>query len=160
MRELGIIFVFLELFKLHIERYFLMKKKFNWQQYLDKGNFYLNHFEYYEAKKEFSKIIDNNHTPTAWKREAKFLNSIANFHLKKNNTWKDFFLNLREEEYSSFQKSFLYILHETLKQNRYEYAITVIQKSLRRYPPYIEKYKNLLIHLPLDFQIIFKMSFY
>ncbi len=137
-----------------------MKKKFNWQQYLDKGDFYLNHFEYYEAKKEFFKIVNNNQTPTAWKREAKFLINIANFHLKENNPYRDFFLNLKEEEYSSFQKCFLYILLVTLKKNRYADAITLIQKSLRAYPTYMEKYENLLIHLPLDFQIIFKMSFY
>ena len=141
-----------------------MKKKLNWQINLEKGNFYLKHFKYYSAKEEFSKIINYKQTPKAWKIQARFLVHITNFHIKRYNYWRDYYYNLYSDfevsEFSTFQKSFLYAILVTKEKSRWENVINRIQNDLNSDPEIVEKYKNLLIHLPLDFQIIFKMTFY
>ena len=140
-----------------------MKKKFNWQINLEKGNSYLKHFKYYSAKEEFSKIINNNQTPKEWEIEARFLVHITNFHIKRFNNWRGYYCNSYSDlvsEFSTFQKSFLYAIIVTKEKSRWENVINRIQNDLNSDPELVEKYKNLLIHLPLDFQIIFKMTFY
>ena len=141
-----------------------MKKKLNWQINLEKGNFYLKHFKYYSAKEEFAKVVNNNLTPKALKIETSFFLHITNFHIKRLNNWKDFYYNLYSDfavsEFSTFQKSYLYTILNTKDKSRWENTINRIQNDLNSDPELVEKYKNLLIHLPLDFQIIFKMTFY
>ena len=140
-----------------------MKKKLNWQINLEKGNFYLKHFKYYSAREEFSKVFDNNQTPKACKEEARFLVYITYFHIKRlnpgpyhYNLYNDYALS----KFSIFQKSFLYTILNTKDKSRWKKTINRIQNDLNSDPELVEKYKNLLIHLPLDFQIIFKMTFY
>ena len=142
-----------------------MKRKSNWQINLEKGNFYLKNFKYYSAKEAFSKIINNNQTPTAWKIEAKFLLHITNINIKKlNNCSYDWYVAHIyldfATEFSTFQESFLYAISYTDEKSRWENVINRIQIDLNSDLELVEKYKNLLIHLPLDFQIIFKMTFY
>ena len=140
-----------------------MKKKLNWQINLEKGNFYLKHFKYYSAREEFSKVFNNNQTPKASKIEARFLVYITYFHIKRLN-WGLYHYNLFNDfalsQFNIFQKSFLYAILNTKDKSRWENTINRIQNDLNSDPEIVEKYKNLLIHLPLDFQIIFKMTFY
>ena len=63
-------------------------------------------------------------------------------------------------EYTEFQKSLFYLLEITQNKEEYNNAIKHIEGILKRKPELINEYKKYLIHLPLDFQIIFKMRFY
>ena len=63
-------------------------------------------------------------------------------------------------EYTEFQKSLFYLLEITQNKEEYNNAIRHIEGTLKRTPELISEYKKYLIHLPLDFQIIFKMRFY
>ena len=52
------------------------------------------------------------------------------------------------------------VRRQTFTEEEYNNAIRHIEGTLKRTPELISEYKKYLIHLPLDFQIIFKMRFY
>ena len=138
-----------------------MKKKRKIDNIFEAAQNHLSNAEYPKAKSEFSLII-NKTIDKQLKRDAHFYRAIANFRLKRLYNHNGFFIDLESGRwlYNSFQKSFLWLLQTTPNKDRYDDAFVNIEYTLNYYPDYLEEYKNLLIHLPLDFQVIFKMRFY
>tara|TARA_Y100000739_G_C20288150_1_gene319808 strand:+ start:150 stop:566 length:417 start_codon:yes stop_codon:yes gene_type:complete len=138
-----------------------MNKKRKIENIFEGAQNYLNNLEYPKAKSEFSLII-NKTIDKQLKRDAHFYRAISNFRLKRFYNQNGFFIDLKLGRwlYDDFQKSFLWLLQVTPNKDRYDNAFTNIEFTLKYYPEKLEEYKNLLIHLPLEFQIIFKMRFY
>ena len=139
-----------------------MKKKFNWQQYLDKGNLYLNNFEYYEAKKEFTKALSCKNIPIEIKENIHLRRIITNFHLKGNNYLKEIEMDEKEIPASiqCFEFWYLHIL-DLDESGEIDSAIKNIELQINRdMPNRINEFNDLIIHLSNGLQAIYKIRTY
>ena len=118
---------------------------------------YLKNKEYLKAKSELSLIL--NKTDNEIIREhSHFIRAIANFHLKKFHNKNGFFVDLKAVS-DNFKRNFLFLLDITPENYAYDNALIVIENIFDENPYLLSQYKNLLIHLPLEFQIISKIRF-
>ena len=137
-----------------------MKKDFIWATLINEGEKALNDLKYSKAEVIFSEVMNSDHVPYPYEKEIIFLWIITIFHLKGFLSLKKIVFLTKYGEYSNFQKSLLYLLEITQTKENYEKAIDHIEKIMKETPELIKLYKKYLIHLPIDFQIIFKMKFY
>ena len=118
---------------------------------------YLKNKEYLKAKSELSLIL--NKTDNEIIREhSHFIRAIANFHLKKFYNEDGFFVDFKAVS-DDFKINFLFLLNITPENYAYDKAFIVIENIFDKRPHLLSQYKNLLIHLPLEFQIISKIRF-
>ena len=137
-----------------------MDKKLVWEIVIQKGKSALNELKYSEAEVIFSEVMNSHNVPYPFEKTIIFLWIIAIFHLKGFFSFKRILFLTKFGEYTVFQKSLFYLLEITQNKEEYNNAIKHIEGTLKRTPELINENKKYLIHLPLDFQIIFKMRFY
>ena len=137
-----------------------MDKKLVWEIVIEEGESALNALKYSEAEVIFSEVMNSHNVPYPFEKTIIFLWIIAIFHLKGFFSLKRILFLTKFGEYTEFQKSLFYLLEITQNKEEYNNAIKHIEGTLKRKPELINEYKKYLIHLPLDFQIIFKMRFY
>ena len=118
---------------------------------------YLNNLEYSKAKSKFSLIIAKTNNEIIIE-ECHFYRAISNFHLKRFHNKNGFFVDLKAVDHDHFKRSFLFLLN-LYTGISYESAFISIENSFKKEPSKLSQYKNLLIHLPIEFQIIFKIRF-
>ena len=149
--------------------------------YYDRGIGHFNNKNYKEAKLYFSKII--KYSERKMKifslsninlliiEEAHFLRAIANYYLDESFDQNGFnvdvkyikYLDLYNGRINPFFSSFLKVLWYITDGNSirfYDEVINIISQCLKSNPEAIDEFKKYLIHLPLDFQLLFKFNFY
>ena len=118
---------------------------------------HLKNQEYLKAKSEFSLILDKTNNEIIIE-ECHFYRAISNYHLKRFHNKNGFFVDLKAVDHDHFKRSFLFLLN-LYEGISYESAFISIENLLKKQPDKLSQYKNLLIHLPMEFQIIFKIRF-
>mgnify|MGYP001374065419 CR=1 FL=1 len=131
-----------------------------WKNLIQKGECALNELKYFEAERIFSEALDSDYVPYLFEEKLIFLWIISLFHLKGFLNFKKTLFLTNFREYTKFQKSFFYLLEITQNKEEFDNAIKHLEENLKTNPELIDLYKKFLIHLPLDFQIIFKMRFF
>ena len=160
----------------------LQKGKLDYEDYFERGKMHFYNEKYRKAKSDFSeylirlerlrRVSDIKDITSHSKEKAHFLRAISNFHLSNFNTQKEFnndnkYLINNREKNGSFYTNFLLILMVTHNanqhgndKNQFEYAIGLISQCLYDDDATLDDFDDYLIHLPLDFQVIFKMYFH
>ena len=136
-----------------------MKKFYDWQQNLKKGNLYLKNFEYLKAKSEFTKALSCKNIPIEIKENIHLRRIITNFHLKGNNYLKEIEMDEKEIPASIHCFEFWYLHILDLDQSgEIDSAIKNIElEIIRHMPNRVNEFNDLIIHLSNGLQAIYKI---
>ena len=164
----------------------LQKESLDYEDYFERGKIHFYNEKYRKAKSDLSEYIIRfqrlrsvsgiKDITSHSKEKAHFLRAISNFYLSDFNDQngfeydRDYLLNSQKIN-CSFYPTFLFVLLMTNPGNkrnydhfydscRYEVAINMISDCLIFNPKALNDFSDYLIHLPLEFQVIFKMYFY
>ena len=156
----------------------LEKGILDYEDYFERGKIHFNNKKYRESKLDFSEYIIRlerlrrvssiKDITSHSKEKAHFLRAISNFYLSDFNDQDGFeydreYLEGSTEKLYPFYATFLFVLWLTNhgdKRQEFETAINMISDCLIFNPNALDSFGDYLIHLPLDFQVIFKMHFY
>ena len=156
----------------------LQKGLLDYEDYFERGKIHFYNKNFKEAKLDFSEFIIRSerirkaaickNITSHFKEKAHFLRAICNFYLSDFNDQNGFeydkeYLEGSTEKLYPFYATFLFVLWLTNHGNErqeFETAIKMISDFLIFNPNDLDSFGDYLIHLPLDFQVIFKMHFY
>ena len=156
----------------------LEKGILDYEDYFERGKIHFYNKNFNEAKLDFSEYIIRfqrlrsvsgiKDITSHSKEKAHFLRAISNFYLSDFNDQDGFeydreYLEGSTEKLYPFYATFLFVLWLTNHGNErqeFETAIKMISDFLIFNPNDLDSFGDYLIHLPLDFQVIFKMHFY
>ena len=156
----------------------LQKGILDYEDYFERGKIHFYNKNFKEAKYDFSEFIIRSerirkaasckNIRSVYKEKAHFFRAISNFYLSDFNDQNGFFydqkyLQVSTEKLLPFYDTFLLVLWLTNHGNahkEFETAIKTISDCLIFNPKALNDFSDYLIHLPLEFQVIFKMYFY